>query len=80
MGHENFRICIGLWTKAHNQIPTPPTPRLEGDHGGHRARWLWLRKGAGAKQAAKSYTPPNAARGVHAPHPRHHICWPILSF
>jgi hypothetical protein len=22
MGHENFRICIGLWTKAHNQIPT----------------------------------------------------------
>jgi hypothetical protein len=22
MGQENFRICIGPWTKAHNQIPT----------------------------------------------------------
>jgi hypothetical protein len=22
MGHENFRICIGPWTKAHSQIPT----------------------------------------------------------
>jgi hypothetical protein len=22
MGQENFRICIGPWTKAHSQIPT----------------------------------------------------------
>jgi hypothetical protein len=22
MGQENFKICIGPWAKAHNQIPT----------------------------------------------------------
>jgi hypothetical protein len=25
MGQENFRIYIGPWAKAHNQIPTKPS-------------------------------------------------------
>jgi hypothetical protein len=44
MGHENFRICIGLWTKAHNQIPTTTkhaVHQLQSLQLGHKLRLWW---------------------------------------